>query len=67
MVRIKIMKKLIIITICCLFLFSCVTMKGSEVPNSALPTYIEKVKKDPLGEALDWWIVLDVLQDITFD
>ena len=55
------MKKLIIIIISCLFIFSCASIQKSEVPNPA-GKYIEKVKKDPLGEALDWWIVLDVLE-----
>ena len=55
------MKKLIIIIISCLFIFSCASIQKSEVPNPA-GQYIEKVKKDPLGEALDWWIVLDVLE-----
>jgi len=66
------MKKSVIILICCLFLFSCASVdkkvdeNKSEVPNPA-GKYIEKVKKDPLGEALDWWIVLDVLESVSFD
>ena len=61
------MKKTIIILICCFFLFSCAAIeKKSEVPNPA-GWYIEKVKKDPLAEAIDWWIVLDILSGVTFD
>jgi hypothetical protein len=62
------MKKLVIITISCLFLsMSCASVeKKSEVPNPA-SGYIEKVKKDPLTEIIDWWIIFDVVSDIAFD
>jgi hypothetical protein len=59
------MKRLAII-ICILMLTACATVDNkSEVPNPA-GLYIEKVKADPLGEAIDWWIVLDVLEGTTF-
>ena len=56
------MKKLMIVTICSLFLFmSCAAVdKKSEVPNPAA-NYIEKVKKNPLAEIFDWAVALEVL------
>ena len=71
------MKKLVIITISCLFLFSLISCasveKKSEVPNPANPVtvqsedfdpilwYIKKVKKDPVEETLGWLEAFDLL------
>ena len=61
------MKKLAIIIICCLFLFSCASVQKSEseVPNPA-GKYIEKVKKDPLGEIINWLEAISVAAEASF-